>query len=147
MPLDRFLIDNAMAVRVGCFLGVLVVMALLELLIPRREQKVGRLTRWPGNLGIVVVDTLLVRLLIPVSLVGFALWAEERGWGLLPLLGVPAIIAVPLTVLALDLLIYAQHVVFHHVPMLWRLHRMHHADLELDVTSGTRFHPIEILLS
>ncbi|MFC7693390.1 sterol desaturase family protein [Paeniroseomonas aquatica] len=114
---------------------------------PRRPQAIGRARRWPGNLGIVLLDTLLLRILFPTAAVGLALLAEARGWGLLPLLGAPAWLAIPLSVLLLDLAIYAQHVAFHAVPILWRLHRMHHADLELDVTSGLRFHPLEIILS
>jgi sterol desaturase/sphingolipid hydroxylase (fatty acid hydroxylase superfamily) len=134
-------------IRLGCFAGILAIMAVWELVAPRRQQDADRRMRWPSNLGIVVLDTLFVRLLFPVSAVGLAMVAAERGWGLLNILQVPAWLAVPLAVIALDLAIYAQHVVFHAVPILWRLHRMHHADLALDVTSGGRFHPIEIALS
>lgn len=122
-------------------------MALWEVAAPRRDQAIGRLRRWPANLGIVVLDTLLVRLAFPTAAVGVALVAEARGWGLLPALAAPPWLAVVAAVIALDLAIYLQHVLFHAVPVLWRLHRMHHADLELDVTSGLRFHPIEIVLS
>jgi sterol desaturase/sphingolipid hydroxylase (fatty acid hydroxylase superfamily) len=100
-----------------------------------------------GNIGVVVLDTLLVRLLFPTTAVGLALIAEARGWGLFHALELPTWVTVLLAVAALDLAIYLQHVLFHAVPVLWRLHRMHHADLEIDVTTGTRFHPIEILLS
>jgi sterol desaturase/sphingolipid hydroxylase (fatty acid hydroxylase superfamily) len=122
-------------------------MALWELLAPRRAQVVGRLRRWPANLGVVVLDTLLVRIVFPTTAVGVALVADARGWGLLPALDAPPWLAVVAAVIALDLAIYLQHVLFHAVPALWRLHRMHHADLEFDVTTGLRFHPIEILLS
>ncbi|MDN3564226.1 sterol desaturase family protein [Paeniroseomonas aquatica] len=134
-------------IRLGAFLGVFALMAAWEWRAPRRPQAIGRARRWPGNLGIVLLDTLLLRILFPTAAVGLALLAEARGWGLLPLLGAPAWLAIPLSVLLLDLAIYAQHVAFHAVPILWRLHRMHHADLELDVTSGLRFHPLEIILS
>lgn len=135
------------AIRLAAFSGILAIMALWEALAPRRHQAVGRFRRWPSNLGIVVVDTLLLRLAFPAAAVGVALLAEERGWGLFQALGAPAWLAVLGSVILLDLAIYLQHVLFHAVPVLWRLHRMHHADLEFDVTTGVRFHPIEILLS
>jgi sterol desaturase/sphingolipid hydroxylase (fatty acid hydroxylase superfamily) len=122
-------------------------MALWELFAPRRHLAIGRATRWPGNLGIVVIDSLLVRLVFPTAAVGIALIAEARGWGLLHVWEIPAWLAIVAGVIALDLAIYLQHVLFHAVPVLWRLHRMHHADLEFDVTTGVRFHPVEILLS
>lgn len=135
------------AIRVAAFAGVLALMALWELLAPRRELAIGRSQRWLGNLGIVALDTLLVRLLLPTAAVGVALLAEERGWGLLPLLGLSGWAAVGVAVVALDLAVYLQHVLFHALPALWRLHRIHHADLDFDVTTGNRFHPLEILLS
>jgi sterol desaturase/sphingolipid hydroxylase (fatty acid hydroxylase superfamily) len=134
-------------IRLGAFSGVFVVMAIWELTAPRRQQAIGRGWRWPNNLGIVVVDTLLVRVLYPITAVGLALVAEERGFGLFNVIALPAWAGVLASVVILDLTIYLQHVLFHAVPALWRLHRMHHADLEFDVTTGLRFHPIEILLS
>ncbi len=134
-------------IRLGAFGGVFTVMAIWELVGPRRRQAIGRGLRWPGNLGVVVIDTLLVRLVFPATAVGLALVAEEQGWGLLNEIGLPVWLAVVASVVVLDLAIYFQHVLFHAVPALWRLHRMHHADLEFDVTTGLRFHPIEILLS
>jgi sterol desaturase/sphingolipid hydroxylase (fatty acid hydroxylase superfamily) len=134
-------------IRLGAFAGVFATMALWELMAPRRPQTIGRLRRWPANLGVVVIDTLLVRLIFPTAAVGVALVAEVGGWGLLPALDAPSWLAIIIAVIVLDLAIYLQHVLFHAVPVLWRLHRMHHADLEIDVTTGTRFHPIEILLS
>jgi sterol desaturase/sphingolipid hydroxylase (fatty acid hydroxylase superfamily) len=122
-------------------------MALWELLAPRRRQAIGRLKRWPGNLGILVLDTLVVRIVLPTAAVGTALFADTHGWGLFHTLEAPTSLAVIASVVLLDLAIYLQHVLFHAVPGLWRLHRMHHADLECDVTTGARFHPIEILLS
>lgn len=134
-------------IRVSVFAGIFALMAAWEIVAPRRERRLARGTRWPGNIGVVILDTLLVRLLFPTTAVGLALIAEARGWGLIPALGLPAWAAVPLAVMALDLAIYLQHVLFHAVPALWRLHRMHHADTEIDVTTGARFHPIEIGLS
>jgi len=134
-------------IRLVAFAGIFAAMALWEVLAPRRDQKLGRGTRWPSNIGIVVLDTVLVRLVFPTTAVGLALVAEGRGWGLFRALDLPAWASVPLGVAALDFAIYLQHVLFHAVPALWRLHRMHHADLDIDVTTGARFHPIEILLS
>tara|TARA_R110002124_G_scaffold227168_3_gene392429 strand:- start:18778 stop:19584 length:807 start_codon:yes stop_codon:yes gene_type:complete len=129
------------------FLGILLVMALWEVAAPRRRREIPRLLRWSSNLGVVVVDTLIVRLTFPIVAVGLALLAQERGWGLFNVFDVPAWVAFVVSILTLDLAIYLQHVMFHAVPALWRLHRMHHADLEFDVTTGLRFHPVEILLS
>lgn len=134
-------------IRLACFASVLAAMALWEVFAPRRPQEIGRAWRWPNNLGVVVVDTIVVRLLFPTAAVGVALLGEERGWGLLNNLALPAWIEIVIAVVVLDLVIYLQHVLFHAVPMLWRLHRMHHADLEFDVTTGVRFHPVEIILS
>ena len=141
------LIANGGAIRLGVFLAMLAAMALWEALAPRRAQGIGRARRWPSNLGILVFDALATRLLIPTSLAGFAVFAASRHWGLFNLPTAPGWAAFPLSILVLDLAIYAQHVAFHAVPMFWRLHRMHHADLEFDVTTGVRFHPLEILLS
>jgi sterol desaturase/sphingolipid hydroxylase (fatty acid hydroxylase superfamily) len=134
-------------IRLSVFLGVLALMALAEAASPARRRDVPRLLRWSNNLALVVVDTVLVRLLFPVAAVGLALLAAQRGWGVFNMLALPGWAAIPATVLLLDLAIYAQHVVFHFVPALWRLHRVHHADVEIDVTTGLRFHPGEILLS
>jgi len=134
-------------IRLGAFAGVFVVMAIWELLTPRRPQAIGRNWRWPNNLGVVAVDVLLVRILLPITAVGLALFAEARGIGLFNMIALPAWASIVISVILLDLAIYLQHVLFHAVPALWRLHRMHHADLEFDVTTGLRFHPIEILLS
>ena len=122
-------------IRLATFGGVFIVMAVWELIVPRRKQAIGRGWRWPNNLGVVAANTLLVRILFPSTAVGLALLAQTRGFG------------VAASVIILDLAIYLQHVLFHAVPALWRLHRMHHADLEFDVSTGLRFHPIEILLS
>ena len=138
---------NELAIRLSVFLGVFALVALCEALAPRRARTLARLARWPHNIGIVVVNTALLRLVIPTAAVGLALIAEARGWGLFNSIGLPYWLAVVLSVALLDLAVYLQHMMFHAVPALWRLHRMHHADLDFDVTTGARFHPIEILLS
>jgi sterol desaturase/sphingolipid hydroxylase (fatty acid hydroxylase superfamily) len=135
------------AIRLGCFGGVLLLMALWEALAPRRRLTLGRPWRWFSNLGLVGIDTLAARFLAPLGAVGVALLAEERGWGLFHNVAVPDWLAVALSVVALDLAIYLQHVMFHAVPLLWRLHMVHHADLDFDATTGVRFHTFEILLS
>jgi sterol desaturase/sphingolipid hydroxylase (fatty acid hydroxylase superfamily) len=141
------MLGNEPLIRMAFFLGILLVMALWEVAAPRRRREIPRLIRWSNNLGIVVIDTLLVRLTFPIVAVGLAVMAEAQGWGLFNIVGAPTWLALILSVLALDLAIYLQHVMFHAVPALWRLHRMHHADLEFDVSTGLRFHPVEILLS
>lgn len=144
--LDSLLTHEA-ALRLSAFMAVLVGMMLWEVAAPRRRREIPRVIRWTNNLGVVVVDTIILRLSFPILAVGLALLAEGRGWGLFNMLDLPLWLAVLVSLIVLDLAIYLSHVVFHHVPVLWRLHRMHHADLELDVTSGLRFHPIEIMLS
>src|SRR5712692_1929077 len=134
-------------IRLAAFAGVFVLMAAWELLAPRRHQAAERPLRWSSNLGIVVLDTILVRILVPTTAVAIALLAEERGWGFFHAFAVPAWLAILASMILLDLAIYLQHVVFHAVPALWRLHRMHHADLDFDVTTGARFHPLEIVVS
>src|SRR5258708_7446375 len=145
--LSRAMSSNEPVIRFAFFLGVFVVVAVWEAMAPRRQRQFSRMVRWPGNLGIVALNTALVRLLLPTTAVAFALVCEQRGWGLLNNVGLPRWLAVVVAVLALDLAIYLQHVLFHAVPALWRLHRMHHADPDIDVTTGARFHPIEIFAS
>jgi sterol desaturase/sphingolipid hydroxylase (fatty acid hydroxylase superfamily) len=147
LPEPSSLLRLEPAIRIGAFAGVFALMALWELLAPRRALAIGRRRRWPSNLGIVALDTLLLRLLFPTAAVGTALLGEARGWGMLPGIGLSGWPAVAVAMVVLDLAVYLQHVLFHAVPALWRLHRMHHADLDFDVTTGNRFHPIEILLS
>ncbi len=143
----EIVLQHAMVLRLGMFFGILVAMILLELAAPRRPLSVSRLRRWASNLGIVFLNSILLRLLLPLAATGFALLAADRGWGLFNLFLVPSRVLVIASIILLDLAIYLQHVLFHAVPALWRLHRMHHADLDVDVTTGARFHPIEILLS
>jgi len=142
-----FLLANEPIIRLSVFLGILVVMAAWEVAAPRRRREIPRILRWTNNFGVVVVDTILVRLTFPIAAVGLALIAAERGWGVFNLIEAPGWMAFIVSVIVLDLVIYLQHILFHAVPALWRLHRMHHADLDFDVTTGLRFHPIEIVLS
>jgi len=141
------LTDYEPAVRLAAFGVVFTLMALWELVAPKRRQGIPRGKRWPSNIAIAVLNTLLLRVVFPMTAVGFAMTVTSKGWGLMSLLGAPTWAIVALSVILLDLAIYLQHVLTHAVPALWRLHRMHHADLEFDVTTGARFHPIEILLS
>jgi len=131
--MSEVLLGSETAIRLMSFAGIFAVMVAWEMLAPRREQRVGRGPRWPSNIGIVVLDTVLVRLVFPTTAVGLALIAESRGWGLLH--GLPVWASVLVGVIGLDLAIYLQHVLFHAVPALWRLHRIHHADQDIDVTT------------
>lgn len=133
--------------RLGVFLAVLAGMALAEALFVRRPRQVTRWRRWTVNFTLVAVDSLLVRLLLPTAAIGAALWAQQHSFGLLHALAWPDALDILVALLLLDLAIYAQHLLMHHVPVLWRLHRMHHSDTEIDVSTGLRFHPLEILLS
>jgi sterol desaturase/sphingolipid hydroxylase (fatty acid hydroxylase superfamily) len=134
-------------IRLGAFLFVCLTMALWETLWPRRPQAFARRVRWPHNIGLMLLNVAVLRIVAPGAAITVALAGELHGWGLLNALGLPAWIAIPLAVALLDLAIYFQHVMFHAVPTLWRLHRVHHTDLDFDVTTGTRFHPIEIVIS
>src|SRR5262245_61598708 len=140
-------LSHESTIRLTFFAGTLLLMSLWEALAPRRVWTTKRPARWFSNLALAVVNTLAVRFLVPVGAVGIALVAEERGWGLFHNVDVPSWLAVVLSVVALDLAIYIQHVMFHAVPLLWRLHMVHHADLDFDATTGVRFHTLEILLS
>jgi len=139
--------STEMFLRLGFFLATFVAMAGLEALYPRRQRLYSRLLRWSGNLGISVINQVFVRLLIPATAVALAAHASGQGWGLLNQVALPVWVAIPVAVLVLDLAIYLQHRLYHVVPLLWRFHRMHHADLDFDVTTGIRFHPLSILLS
>jgi sterol desaturase/sphingolipid hydroxylase (fatty acid hydroxylase superfamily) len=138
---------NEAAIRLGAFTGVLIAMALWEAASPRRPRSYSRFRRWPSNLAVVVLNTALIRILLPTTAVALALLGAQRGWGLLNNLPLPPWMAVVGSIVLLDAAIYLQHVMFHAVPALWRVHRMHHTDLDFDVTTGARFHPIEIVLS
>ncbi|OGT74775.1 MAG: sterol desaturase [Gammaproteobacteria bacterium RIFCSPLOWO2_02_FULL_57_10] len=145
--MSDWITTNEPLIRGAAFALVLLVMVLWESVAHRRSQQIGRRQRWPGNLLIVALNTLAVRLLFPLAAVGAALLAADQGWGFFNLIELPFWLVVIACVVVLDMAIYFQHRLFHAVPWLWRLHRMHHADLEFDVTTGLRFHPLEILIS
>lgn len=138
---------SAMAVRAAVFLILLMLLALAEWRWPRHRGAPDRRHRWPANLGFGVAGALSLRVLMPWLAIDAAVWAREYHVGLLNLWPVPSWLAVTVTLLALDLMIYGQHRLMHRVGWLWRLHRVHHSDLALDVSSGVRFHPLEILFS
>jgi len=145
--MTELLLQSETAIRLAGFLTVLAAVALAETLAPRRPRREARRRRWPANLAMVLLGAGLTRLVVPLVAVEAALRAEAGGFGLLNLLALPGWLAVAIGVVALDLVIYAQHVAFHRLPPLWRIHRMHHVDRDLDTTTGIRFHPFEFAIS
>lgn len=145
--IENFVLQHASLLRMGCFFGVFTIMLVWELVAPRRLLSVSKLLRWSSNLGLLVVNSVVIRLLFPAAAVGMALYASEMGWGLFNLLELPFWVEVCAAIILLDLLIYGQHLLMHVVPVLWRLHRVHHADLDIDLTTGSRFHTLEIIFS
>jgi sterol desaturase/sphingolipid hydroxylase (fatty acid hydroxylase superfamily) len=145
--MNDFILANEGFIRLLFFLSLIIVMAVWEILSPRRPLKTSKMMRWSNNLGLVLIDSLALRLLLTMQAVGVALFAQTRGWGLLNNVFLPDWLKIVVGVLALDFFIYLQHAMFHFIPLFWRLHRVHHTDLDFDVTTGIRFHPIEILLS
>nr|WP_244360287.1 sterol desaturase family protein [Alteromonas sp. K632G] len=129
------------------FLGIFALMALLEAWLPARQSSLGRLSRWKGNLSMVVLGALCSRVVLPASLVGVSMWAQNEGIGVFNIVIINNWLAIGLCVLLLDMVIYWQHRLFHKIPLLWRIHKMHHADSHVDTTTGLRFHPIEIVMS
>ena len=147
MQFEQFVLTYESEIRLGFFVGIFALVAISELITPRRALTVSKSLRWRSNFGIVVLNSLLLRLMFPLAAVGMAAFCAANGWGVLNHFQVPFWFAVPLAVIAMDFVIWLQHVMFHAVPVLWRLHRVHHADLDYDLTTGSRFHPIEIALS
>lgn len=139
--------DHELLFRLSCFFGTFIVVAFIEQRLPRRRPQHSRGQRWLNNLGLVVINSVALRALFPTAAVGVALLVEQNNWGLLNQYNLPYPLIVLLAVIALDFFIYLQHVLFHAIPLLWRLHMVHHADLDYDLTTGLRFHPIEIVLS
>jgi sterol desaturase/sphingolipid hydroxylase (fatty acid hydroxylase superfamily) len=142
-----FLLSNEGLIRLFFFFSILIVMAVWEVLSPRRPLKTSKALRWYSNLGLVFINTLALRILLPIQAVGVAFFAQHRSWGLFNNASLPSWLEIVIAVFILDFIIYLQHAMFHFIPMFWRLHRVHHTDLDFDVTTGIRFHPIEILLS
>ena len=147
MEINELVIRYEAGIRIGFFLGVLAVMAVWEKVAPRRALTVSKAVRWANNLGLVFLNSFLLRLAFPAAAVGMAAFAAEQGWGLFNYFSLPFWFAVILSVVVMDFIIWLQHVMVHAVPLLWRIHRMHHADLDYDLTTGARFHPLEIVLS
>ncbi len=147
MEFEQFVMAHEPAIRIGFFVGVFALVALWELLAPQRALTASKSLRWASNLGLVSLNTLLLRLLFPLAAVGMAAFSAANGWGLLNHFSVPFWLAMPVAVIAMDFVIWLQHVMVHAVPVLWRLHRVHHADPDYDLTTGARFHPLEIMLS
>ncbi len=145
--INDFILNNEAVIRLSFFLGIFAVMAVWEFIAPRRALTVSKVMRWANNLGLVFLNTFILRLLFPAAAVGMAAFSSEQGWGLLNYYDISPLVAVIISVVAMDFIIYLQHVMVHAIPALWRLHRVHHADLDFDVTTGARFHPIEIILS
>jgi sterol desaturase/sphingolipid hydroxylase (fatty acid hydroxylase superfamily) len=146
-PMSDHLLACEWLLRLGVFGAVFALMALAEWAAPARALTLSKRRRWATNLSLLALNTIAVRLLFPAAAVGIAISAQQSGSGLLNMLRVPDALAFIVSFLLLDLGIYLQHVLFHRVPALWRLHRVHHLDADLDVTTGNRFHPIEMLLS
>ncbi len=139
--------SGELAIRLSVFLGVFGVLAMLEALLPRRARMLSRWTRWLSNVGISLLNQVVVRTIVPASAVAVALMAQDREWGLLALFDLADWVEIVVAIIVLDLAVYLQHRIYHLVPILWRFHRMHHADTEFDVTTGIRFHPVSVLLS
>ena len=145
--MNAFAVTHEVSLRLGLFAATFVLIAIAEMIAPRRQPTVDKATRWKNNLFLTVINTVAVRIIFPFTAIAVAGFAEERGIGLFNGAPIPFWMAALVALPALDVAIYLQHRVFHAVPVLWRLHRMHHSDLDIDVTTGTRFHTIEILLS
>lgn len=147
MEWNKFILAYELPIRLGFFFGMLLLVALWEQRSPRRPLSQPKSLRWLNNLGLTFLNALLLRLLFPAAAVGMALFAAEQGWGLFNYYTIPLLPAAAISVIVMDGVVYLQHVMVHAIPMLWRLHRVHHADLDYDVTTGARFHPLEIILS
>jgi len=144
---QNFLINNEAAIRGFFFFGGFIIVAVLERIMPKREMAIPRKKRWFGNIGLVFLNSIILRLTFPFLTVGLAIFCEKHGWGFLNYLDWPYSLKFIATLLFFDIAIYLQHVTVHFVPLFWRLHRLHHSDMDYDVTTGLRFHIIEIIAS
>ena len=144
---ENYFIDNEIQLRLAFFFCIFAVMAIWELVAPRRQLIVSKVLRWSNNLALVLLNSILLRLLFPAAAMGMAIFVGEKGWGMFNYYDVSFSVAVIASVIIMDAMIYLQHVMVHAIPVLWRLHRVHHADPDFDVTTGARFHPLEIILS
>ncbi len=147
MGIDEFVMSYEKEIRMGFFFGMLAVIGLWELIAPRRTLSVSKTVRWLNNLGLVFFNSFIIRLVFPVAAIGVAAAAQGNHWGLFNTIEISVGLAAILSIVIMDFVIYVQHVMVHAIPVLWRLHRVHHADLDYDVTTGARFHTLEIILS
>ncbi|UJS22091.1 MAG: sterol desaturase family protein [Candidatus Brocadia sp.] len=147
MNMSAFVLSHEVLIRLGAFFGVLAIMTLWELIAPRRTLTAPKMLRWMNNLGITFLNSFLLRIIFPAAAAGMATFAQKHGWGIFNYFRLPHSMVVVVSVIIMDFAIYLQHVMFHAVPVFWRMHRMHHADPDIDVTTGVRFHPFEIILS
>lgn len=147
MDINEYVIIHEKTIRISFFFGILIVMALWEVIAPRRSLTVSKTVRWTNNLGLVFFNSFLLRVLFPAAAVGMAAFATDHSWGIFNYYDLTSWLVIVASIIVMDFMIYLQHVMVHAIPTLWRLHRMHHADLDFDVTTGARFHPLEIILS
>jgi sterol desaturase/sphingolipid hydroxylase (fatty acid hydroxylase superfamily) len=145
--MSEWIVEHAQYVRLGAFVAIFSTMAVMEILRERRELQTSKGQRWATNIGIIVTDSVVLRFVFPMGAIGVGYLAGDLGWGLFNVVSVPFWLAVVASFVLLDFVVWLQHVVFHAVPALWKVHMMHHADLDFDVTTGTRFHPIEMVIS
>ena len=145
--MSTFIIDHQLTIRLSSFFGILLFMAIWEMIAPRRVLRAPKTFRWMSNLLLTTLNSIIARFLFPLSAAALAVIGEERGWGIMGYFRVSSFTAGLFSIVLLDLAIYFQHLLFHKVRILWYIHGMHHTDLDIDVTTGARFHPIEILLS
>ena len=147
MNISHFIVENEAQVRMSFFFGILIIMGLWELKKPRRKATLSKLSRWINNLGLIFFNSFVLKILLPLTSTAMAALALENNWGLFNIYEVTPFISTILFVIIMDLIIYLQHIMVHAVPLFWRIHRVHHADLDYDVTTGARFHTLEIILS
>jgi sterol desaturase/sphingolipid hydroxylase (fatty acid hydroxylase superfamily) len=147
MELQSFILSHEASIRLSFFFGLLVLMGIWEWLAPKRPPSQSKPIRWLNNLGLVFLNSFVVRVLFPGAAVAMAVFVEEQGWGMLHYYDLAPMLSIIIAVILLDFTIYLQHVMAHAVPLLWRLHQVHHVDLDYDVTTGSRFHPLEIVFS
>lgn len=144
---NEWVLEHELQIRIGFFVTVFALVAMAEFLAPRRKLSVSKLLRWANNLGLVFLNNFILRLLFPTAAVGVAAFAQSNGWGLLNYYDLPFTLTVIISIIVMDMVIYLQHVMVHSIPLLWRLHMVHHVDPDYDVTTGARFHTLEIILS
>ncbi len=147
MDFSTFVIKNESIVRASIFFGVLIIMGIWEVAAPRRKPTLSKTYRWVNNLGLTFFNGFIMKVIFPIASTGVAITAYQNGWGVLRYFEVPSVLSVILFIVVMDMIIYFQHIMMHAVPLFWRLHRVHHADLNYDTTTGARFHTIEIILS